>query len=129
MDNDAWNILEQRRVTYDLIIFQKRIIHEVMAFDSGQGNGHMGMPKVLNHTRIRVQGRTPSLPDGPRLGSLHLFQFVAARQATVIGRDEIATLTLRNGRQEIPPVIGKHAACAFLVKPVNIPGPTKKNPP
>ena len=97
-----------------------------MAFDSGQGNGHMGMPEVLNHTRIRVQGRTPPLPDGPRLGSLYLLQFVAARQATVIGRDEITTLTLRNGRQEIPPVIGKHAACALLVEPVDISGPTQK---
>jgi hypothetical protein len=38
------------------------MVHEVVALDTGQGNGRMRVGEMLHHTGIRVQGGTAPLP-------------------------------------------------------------------
>ena len=112
LNDHAGNGPELGSVSQQLVVPVKEApVDEVVAFDAGEGQGK-GIPaEFADELGIGAQRKRAGFPLAPGLGAGQLLLRVVAGQPLVIGRNQIAALSGRDGRQIGLPDIGKqHAA-------------------
>ena len=83
--------------------------------------------EVIHDRRLRQQGRGMRLPERPGLGGRHACDLISARQAPVIGTDEVIALSHRDGRKVLLPALRQQERGPFLIEPVDVPGATQED--
>src|SRR5690606_25716501 len=79
-----------------------------------------GLREVLLALLVREQRARGPLPDRPGLGELEPGLAVAAREAPMIGEQEVAALVFRDAPGEAPPVLGEDGIRAANIEPVEL---------
>src|SRR5678815_3811368 len=97
LDNNGGNGSNRADILDQIIVgTEKGVVHEVVAFDSGEGQGKLRIGKLLDHGRVEEELGGAAFPDTPRTCRLHTYRLVLARQPAVISTDHIRAFTFRN---------------------------------
>src|SRR6185503_17318024 len=97
LNNDGGNGSNRADILDQIIVgTEEGVVHEVMAFDSGEGQGKLRISKLLNHGGVEEKLGGTAFPDTPGAGRFQTHRLVIARQPTVISADQVRTFTLRN---------------------------------
>src|SRR5258705_13632820 len=83
---------------FDQIIVgtEEGVVHEVVTFDPGEGEGKLRIGKLLDHGRVEEKPGGTAFPDTPRACRLQTNRLVIARQPAVISAHQIRAFILRN---------------------------------
>ena len=115
-------------VAQQLVRFQERVVHKVVAFNTGNGQCPVRVAEALDHLRVGPQGGGAAFPGRPCLGHMHLGNLVVAREALVKGTHQVVTLFLRDRRDIVLPVVGENPAGPCLIEPFDFLRPRQKDP-
>lgn len=109
------SVFEQLRVGS-----QKPLVHEVVALDAREREREGVTVHALHEIVVGEQAAGTSLPNTPRPGARLTDVRVVAREASMIRRQEIATLALGDRREVVLPGVGVHRAAASLIEPIDL---------
>ena len=120
MHDETGNARQLVGITQYLVLFQERVIDEVMSFDAGQGQCDVGIAETFDYLGVRSQGGAAAFPDRPELGCRHACNLVGAGQAPVIGRDHVVALVSGDVLPVVFPEIGEQTTRTILVEPLQV---------
>src|SRR6476469_424741 len=119
---DPANVLNQI-----IVGTEEGVVHKIMTFNPGEGEGKLRVGKFLNHGRVEEEFRSASLPDAPGSCCLQTDSVVCAGEPAMISTCQVSAFVYRNDLQVFLPDIGKNLACAFLIEPANLFRAAKKD--
>lgn len=73
VDEDGWNVADLRNMLEEPVVcFEKRVVHEIVTFDAGDGKGMILVCGAAQKAGIWDQSEGRLLPYGPPFGSVFL---------------------------------------------------------
>src|SRR6185437_621270 len=90
LNNNSGNASNRADILDQIIVgTEEGVVHEVVAFDSGEGEGKLRISKLLNHGGVEEKLGGTSFPDTPGAGRLQTNCLIIARQPAVISADHV----------------------------------------
>src|SRR5690348_4427835 len=93
---------------------------KVMRLDACEGEGKFNLLVMLGESGVGEQLGGSALPSAPDLGRCQTHGRIIARQAPVVGGEQILPLRLRDVGEVRLPRVGVKNRSPALVKPVNL---------
>src|ERR1043166_5483397 len=128
LDNHTRYVANLIDVLKEIILcLEETIMHEIMAFNAGEGECESRISKPFDGFGIEEKFRGCALPDAPRARGCDSDLLVSAGQAAIIRTDEVIALILGNDLDVLVPDVRKNPTRAFLIKPLDLFRTAKKN--
>src|SRR6185295_14951835 len=90
LNNNGGNGSNRADILDQIIVrTEEGVVHEVVAFDSGKGEGKLRISKLLNHSGVKEKLGGAAFPDTPRACRLQANRLIVARQPAVISADHV----------------------------------------
>src|SRR5258706_5524889 len=97
LNNNGGNGSNRADILDQIIVgTEEGVVHEVVAFNSGEGQGKLRISKLLNHGGVEEKPGGTAFPDTPSAGRLQTHRLIIARQPAVANADHVLAVTLRN---------------------------------
>src|SRR5205814_8692704 len=129
LHNHAGYVPNLPDVFNQIVIARKEtVVHEVMAFDAGEGLRKCRISKSFDRLRIEEEFRSGAFPDTPRARRFDSHLLIIAYQSAIISAHHIATIIFGNDFHEFFPHVSKDPTSPFLIEPFDLYRTTKKDP-
>src|SRR5215207_5164625 len=128
LDDDGRDVADAADVLDEVVVGREEgVVHEVVALDAREGERELGVGELLDGGVVEEELRSAPLPHAPRARRFEPRRLVLARQAAVVGRDEVAALVFGDDLLELLPHVREDPARALLVEPAYLLRPAQED--